>query len=138
MLSQTFELMLTLIHLPTMHKKIYDSKIPYMIKYFGYADIYNIGYSEADNKTSNPLSNQIMTFYLIWKYLWSKDKVIRGQWIIDRYSSFMPMTGTNKSESCNIMIIQRMANGHYSKLSYNISKIYNVLICLIGSSNIYF
>jgi hypothetical protein len=61
MLNQTFELKISLIHLRPMHKKIYDSKRPYTIKYFGYANIYNIGNREADNKTSNPLSNHIMT-----------------------------------------------------------------------------
>jgi hypothetical protein len=61
MLNQTFELMLALIHLRRLHNKIYDSKRQYTIKYFGYVNIYYIGNSEADNKTSNPLSNQIMT-----------------------------------------------------------------------------
>jgi hypothetical protein len=49
-----------------MHKKIYDSKRPYTIKYFGYANIYNIGNSEAGNKTSNLLSNQIMTYMVLF------------------------------------------------------------------------
>jgi hypothetical protein len=39
MLRQTFEQMLALIHLRAMHKKIYDSERPYMIKNFGYANI---------------------------------------------------------------------------------------------------
>ena len=38
-LRQTFELMLALIHLRAMHKKIYDSKRPYTIKKFRYANI---------------------------------------------------------------------------------------------------
>jgi hypothetical protein len=58
--KETFELILALIHLRPMHNKIYDSKIPYTIKYFGYANIFNIGNSEAGNMTSNPLSNQIL------------------------------------------------------------------------------
>ena len=66
MLREIFELMLALIHLRPMHKKIYDSKIPYMMKYFVYANIYNIGNSEADNKTSNPLSNQIMKYMVLF------------------------------------------------------------------------
>jgi hypothetical protein len=41
-------------------------KRPYTIKYFGYANIYNIGNSEADNKTSNLLSNQISTYMLLF------------------------------------------------------------------------
>jgi hypothetical protein len=76
---QTFKLMLALIHLPAMHKKIYDSKIPYTIKYFGYANIYNIENSEADNKTFNPLSNQIMTYMVTFYYI-----------KIDDFSSLVP------------------------------------------------
>jgi len=49
-----------------MHKKIYDSKRPYTIKYFGYANIYNMGNNEAGNKTSNPLSIQIMTYMVLF------------------------------------------------------------------------
>jgi hypothetical protein len=30
-----------------MHNKIYDSKRPYTIKYFGYANIYNIGNNDS-------------------------------------------------------------------------------------------
>jgi hypothetical protein len=56
-IRETFELMLALIHLQPMHNKIYDSKIPYTNKYFGYANIFNIGNREGGNNTSNPLSN---------------------------------------------------------------------------------
>jgi hypothetical protein len=66
MLRQTFELMLALIHLRAMHTKIYDSKRPYMIKYFGHANIYNIENNEAGNKASNLLSNQIMTYIVLF------------------------------------------------------------------------
>jgi hypothetical protein len=66
MLRQAFELMLALIHLQEMHKKIYDSKRPYTIKRLGYDNIYNIGYREAGNKTSNLLSNRIMTYMVLF------------------------------------------------------------------------
>ena len=66
MLRETFELMLALIHLQPMHNNIYDSKRPYMIKYFGYANIFNIGNNKGGNKTSNPLSNQILTNMILF------------------------------------------------------------------------
>ena len=66
MLKETFELMLALIHLRPMHKKIYDSKRPYTIKYIGYANIYNIGNREDEKKTSNPLSNHIFTSMVLF------------------------------------------------------------------------
>ena len=66
MLRETFEVMLALIHLRPMHNKIYDSKRPYTTKYFGYAKIFNIENSEGGNKTSNPLSNQILTNMILF------------------------------------------------------------------------
>ena len=54
-------------------------KRPYTIKYFGYANIYNIGNNEANNKTSNPLSNQIMTNMVLFFYI-----------KIDVFSSLVP------------------------------------------------
>ena len=57
MLRETFELMLALIHVPRMHNKIYDSKIPYTTKYFENENIFYIGNNKGGNKTSNPLSN---------------------------------------------------------------------------------
>ena len=66
MMRETFELMLALIHVPQMHNKIYDSKIPYTTKYFGNANIVYIGNSEGSNKTSNPLSNQILTNMILF------------------------------------------------------------------------
>jgi hypothetical protein len=66
MLRETFELMLALVNLRPMHNKIYDSKRPYTTKYFGYVEIFNIGNSEGGNKTSNPLSNQILTNMILF------------------------------------------------------------------------
>jgi hypothetical protein len=66
MLRETFELMLALIHRRPMHNKIYNSKRPYTTKYFGQVKIFNIGNSEGCNKTSNPLSNQILTNMILF------------------------------------------------------------------------
>jgi hypothetical protein len=48
MLRETLELMLALIHVPRMHKNIYDSKRPYTTKNFGNENIFSLGIVKAE------------------------------------------------------------------------------------------